>query len=160
MKITRPEVSLEGRYWDYTTPFAARGRIEGEPTGIGIDVVAGIQSGTSSYDTTGLSFLSVVYPKSIDDLSILGQLASTRTDIQFSARGGGTGTNGQALNHGVVVDTRRHMHRLLHLNRAEGWADVEPGLVLDDLNDLVRDSGWFFAPETSTSIPVARSRSA
>lgn len=72
-------------------------------------------------------------------------------DIPITARGGGTGTNGQALNRGVIVDTRRHMHRLLHLNASEGWADVEPGLVLEDLNAQIRHTGWFFAPETSTS---------
>ena len=71
--------------------------------------------------------------------------------IPLTARGGGTGTNGQALNAGVIVDTRRHMHRLLHLDLQEGWADVEPGMVLDDLNAQIRHSGWFFAPETSTS---------
>ena len=40
---------------------------------------------------------AVVYPKSVDDLALVGQLAATRPDIQFSARGGGTGTNGQSL---------------------------------------------------------------
>jgi len=63
VQITRPEVALEGRYWDYSTPFVERGRFEGEPTGIGVDVVAGMESGSSSYDTTGVSFLSIVYPK-------------------------------------------------------------------------------------------------
>lgn len=71
--------------------------------------------------------------------------------IPLTPRGGGTGTNGQSLNTGVVVDTRRHMHRLLHLDARDGWADVESGLVLDDLNAQIAESGWFFAPETSTS---------
>jgi FAD/FMN-containing dehydrogenase/ferredoxin len=71
--------------------------------------------------------------------------------ICITARGGGTGTNGQSLNRGVIVDLRRHMNRLLHLDAVEGWADVEPGMVLDDLNEQIRASGWFFAPETSTS---------
>ncbi len=71
--------------------------------------------------------------------------------IPLTARGGGTGTNGQSLNTGVVVDTRRHMHRLLGFDPRTGWADVEPGLVLDDLNAQIGASGWFFAPETSTS---------
>ena len=71
--------------------------------------------------------------------------------IALTARGGGTGTNGQSLNRGVIVDLRRHMHRLLALNTTEGWADVEPGMVLDDLNARIRPSGWFVAPETSTS---------
>lgn len=71
--------------------------------------------------------------------------------IAITARGGGTGTNGQSLNAGIVVDLRRHMNRLIAFDAEEGWADVEPGMVLDDLNEKVRPSGWFFAPETSTS---------
>ncbi|MBX3580641.1 MAG: FAD-binding oxidoreductase [Rhizobiaceae bacterium] len=68
-----------------------------------------------------------------------------------TARGGGTGTNGQSLNHGLIVDMRRHMNRLLEVNPAQAWADVEPGMVLDDLNEQLRPHGLFFAPETSTS---------
>ena len=71
--------------------------------------------------------------------------------IKVTARGGGTGTNGQSLNRGLIVDTRRHMNRLLALDPEAGWADVEPGMVLDALNEAIRPSGWFFAPETSTS---------
>lgn len=71
--------------------------------------------------------------------------------IGITARGGGTGTNGQSLNAGVIVDTRRHMTRILEVDAISGWADVEPGLVLDDLNEQLRPRGWFFAPETSTS---------
>lgn len=72
-------------------------------------------------------------------------------DVALTPRGGGTGTNGQALNRGLILDMRRHMHRVLQINATEGWADVEPGVVLDALNDALRPHGWFFAPETSTS---------
>lgn len=71
--------------------------------------------------------------------------------IALTPRGGGTGTNGQSLNRGVVLDMRRHMHRLLAVNVEERWADVEPGMVLDQLNEALRPAGLFFAPETSTS---------
>lgn len=71
--------------------------------------------------------------------------------VAITARGGGTGTNGQSLNRGLILDLRRHMNRLLVVNAAEGWAEVEPGMVLDDLNDHLRPHGLFFAPETSTS---------
>jgi long-subunit fatty acid transport protein len=63
VQITRPEISLEGRFWSYSTPYTERGRIEGDPTGIGVDVVAGLRGGTSSDDLTGVSFLSLVYPR-------------------------------------------------------------------------------------------------
>jgi FAD/FMN-containing dehydrogenase/Fe-S oxidoreductase len=71
--------------------------------------------------------------------------------LAVTARGGGTGTNGQSLNRGVILDMRRHMTRLLEVNITEAWAEVEPGIVLDDLNAQLRRHGLFFAPETSTS---------
>lgn len=72
-------------------------------------------------------------------------------DVALTARGGGTGTNGQSLNRGLILDMRRHMNRVLEINATEGWAEVEPGVVLDALNDALRPHGWFFAPETSTA---------
>ncbi len=95
----------------------------------------------------------IVAPRDGDDLVRLMAVieAPAFAGLAVTARGGGTGTNGQSLNRGVIVDMRRHMNRLLAFDAAEGWADVEPGMVLDQLNEQIRPSGWFFAPETSTS---------
>ncbi|MGV1988709.1 FAD-binding and (Fe-S)-binding domain-containing protein [Agrobacterium sp. 22-221-1] len=82
-------------------------------------------------------------------LDVMGQ--PQFADVAVTARGGGTGTNGQSLNTGVIVDLRRHMNGLIAIDEREGWADVQPGMVLDDLNEQIRETGWFFAPETSTS---------
>ncbi|MDB6178445.1 FAD-binding and (Fe-S)-binding domain-containing protein [Paracoccus sp. Z330] len=95
----------------------------------------------------------VVAPRSADDLVLLLRVLDQPrfSGLAVTARGGGTGTNGQALNRGIIVDMRRFMNRLVALNAQDGWAEVEPGMVLDDLNAQIRHSGWFFAPETSTS---------
>lgn len=95
----------------------------------------------------------IVAPRHAEDIVLLlGVLDRPACDgIALTARGGGTGTNGQSLNRGVVVDLRRHMNRLLAVDVLERWAEVEPGIVLDDLNDQLRPHGLFFAPETSTS---------
>ncbi|TWF47417.1 FAD-binding and (Fe-S)-binding domain-containing protein [Neorhizobium alkalisoli] len=95
----------------------------------------------------------VVAPQSTADVVVLIRVID-RPDfagLPLTARGGGTGTNGQSLNRGIVIDFRRHMSRLLDVNVAEQWADVEPGMVLDDLNEQLLPHGLFFAPETSTS---------
>lgn len=95
----------------------------------------------------------IVAPKDTADLHRLVKVMAQApfAHLPITARGGGTGTNGQSLNKGVIVDLKRHMHRLIAVNVAEGWADVEPGMVLDDLNEQLRPKGLFFAPETSTS---------
>jgi hypothetical protein len=62
-QLTRPEVSIEGRYWSYTTPFTRGGRLVGAPTGIGLDDTRGLRRGEDETDLTRLSFLALVYPK-------------------------------------------------------------------------------------------------
>lgn len=48
--------------------------------------------------------------------------------LTFSPRGG-TGTNGQSLNTGIVVDMSRHMNRILEINVEQGWVKVEAGVI-------------------------------
>jgi FAD/FMN-containing dehydrogenase/Fe-S oxidoreductase len=94
---------------------------------------------------------AVVFPKTIEDLSVLGQLANTHSGVTFSARGGGTGTNGQSLTQGIVVDMSRHMRAILEINTEESWVRVQSGVVKDQLNDFLKPYGFFFAPDLSTS---------
>jgi long-subunit fatty acid transport protein len=62
VQLSRSEVSVEFRRRDYSTPFTAGGRAQGAPTGWGIDTVDGIRTSRSNETTSGLSFLSFVYP--------------------------------------------------------------------------------------------------
>jgi len=93
----------------------------------------------------------VVLPKSVADLQVIGELASQFEDVAFSARGGGTGTNGQSLTSGIIVDVSRHMNNILEINPQERWVKVQAGVVKDQLNDALRPYGLFFAPDLSTS---------
>ena len=96
---------------------------------------------------------AVVYPASAADVATFVQLASSDEfkRVTFTPRGGGTGTNGQSLSEGVIVDVSRHMNRVVELNIAEGWVRVEPGVVLDQLNRYLEPHGVFFAPSLSPS---------
>ncbi len=96
---------------------------------------------------------AVVHPKTTSDVALLGKLSlhSDYERITFSPRGGGTGTNGQALTQGIVVDLSRHMNKVLEINKQEGWVRVQTGIVKDQLNDAIRQEGFFFSPELSTS---------
>lgn len=95
----------------------------------------------------------VIYPANENDLVILSQLADKTKyrDIVLSARGGGTGTNGQSLTDGIVVDISKHMNSILEINVEEQWVRVQTGVVKDQLNAALRPHGLFFAPELSTS---------
>ncbi|MCP4204120.1 MAG: hypothetical protein GY769_19570 [bacterium] len=79
-QIVRPEISIEGRAWSYSTPYVAGGRIFGEPSGTGLDSTPGLREGESSDDLTGLSFLSFVYPRKSRSLAFYRhQLANFET---------------------------------------------------------------------------------
>lgn len=96
---------------------------------------------------------AVIYPRHREDLQRLTRLISQPDwhSIVISPRGGGTGTNGQSLTDGIVVDLSRHMNRILEINAEEGWVRVEGGAVKDQLNAALKPHGLFFAPELSTS---------
>lgn len=96
---------------------------------------------------------AVVLPKNNQDVQLIGQIGSQKKydSVTFSPRGGGTGTNGQSLTKGIVVDLSRHMNKVLEVNQDEGWVRVQAGVVKDQLNDAVRPFGYFFSPDLSTS---------
>ncbi|MDH4055778.1 MAG: outer membrane protein transport protein [Gammaproteobacteria bacterium] len=62
VQLLKPEISIETRNWSHSIPYTASGRIEGVPSGIGLDVAPGIIKNEATYNTTGLSFLSLVWP--------------------------------------------------------------------------------------------------
>ncbi len=95
----------------------------------------------------------VVYPRDTADLQIIVRLSQEPEfqSIVLSPRGGGTGTNGQSLTDGLVVDTSKHMNKILEINAEEKWVRVQCGVVKDQLNAAIKPHGLFFAPELSTS---------
>ena len=95
----------------------------------------------------------VIQPRTKADIVLLAKTASEDQylTIKFSARGGGTGTNGQSLTPGVVVDLSKYMNKVLEINVDEKWVRVEAGVIKDQLNDYLRPHGFFFAPDLSTS---------
>src|SRR4051794_31824301 len=96
---------------------------------------------------------AVIHPRSIDDLVRIARAAAEPRfrDLVLAPRGGGTGTNGQSLTEGLVVDVSRHMNRILEINTEERWVRVQAGVVKDQLNTALAEHGLFFPPELSTS---------
>jgi FAD/FMN-containing dehydrogenase/Fe-S oxidoreductase len=96
---------------------------------------------------------AVVFPRSVDDLARIARLTADPrfSELKLAPRGGGTGTNGQSLTDGLVIDVSRHMNRILEINVEERWARVQAGVVKDQLNAALAKHGLFFPPELSTS---------
>ncbi len=89
---------------------------------------------------------AVIFPRSTADVVAAMRLldAPPFHTVSLTPRGGGTGTNGQTLTTGVVIDLSRHMARILALD--DQTVTVQPGVVLDDLNNYLKPHGVFFAP--------------
>lgn len=96
---------------------------------------------------------AVVYPRHIEDLQCIARLMDQPAFSQLAVtpRGGGTGTNGQSLTDGVVVDVSRHMNQILEIDVEKRQVRVQAGVVKDQLNAALKPHGLFFAPELSTS---------
>jgi FAD/FMN-containing dehydrogenase/Fe-S oxidoreductase len=94
--------------------------------------------------------LGVVVPRTGDDIIRTVGIAR-RHKTSITARGGGTSQAGQAIGAGLQVDTSKYLNRVLELNVDERWAWVEPGVVLDELNNHLKPHGLRFAPDISTA---------
>lgn len=96
---------------------------------------------------------AIVFPRSTADVILVMRFAAQDEfrSVTFTPRGGGTGTNGQSLNNGVVIDLSRYMNRILEINPEQGWVRAEAGVIKDQLNAYLKPYGYFFAPELSTS---------
>jgi FAD/FMN-containing dehydrogenase/Fe-S oxidoreductase len=106
-----------------------------------------------AYSTDSSNFRQVpigaVVPRSVE--AGAAALAVCRAhDAPVLSRGGGTSLAGQCTNTAVVIDWSKHCTALLSLDVAKRTCVVEPGIVLDDLNDLLGPHGLRFGPEPAT----------
>jgi len=93
---------------------------------------------------------AVALPKNKHDLKKLIAFA-TNNKMPLIPRAAGTSLAGQVVGKGIIVDISRYWGKIIELNIDEKWVKVEPGVILDELNQYLKPHGLFFAPETSTS---------
>ena len=93
--------------------------------------------------------LGVVYPLDHDDV-VAAMRVCAEHDAAVLARGSGTSLAGQACNVAVILDTRRHMNRILELDPVGRTARVQPGVILDDLRRAAELHGLTFGPDPAT----------
>ena len=94
--------------------------------------------------------LGVAYPRDADDIAAAVEIAG-RFGVPVLPRGAGTSLAGQTVGRAVVLDTSRHMNRLVGLDAEGMTARVQPGVIQDDLNKAAGAHRLMFAPDTSTS---------
>ena len=94
--------------------------------------------------------LGVVIPRSAEGVARAVEIAA-RHGVPITPRGGGTSQAGQSIGAGLVLDTSKHLNRVLEVNPDQRWARVEPGVVLDELNAHLRQHHLRFAPDVSSA---------
>jgi FAD/FMN-containing dehydrogenase/Fe-S oxidoreductase len=94
--------------------------------------------------------LGVVVPRNgADALRALQIAADAR--VPLLPRGAGTSQCGQTVGAALVIDNSKHLNALLELDVPGLTAWVEPGVVLDELNALLKPHGLWYPVDVSTS---------
>lgn len=91
----------------------------------------------------------VVVPRTVE-AGIQAVEVCRRHRAPVTSRGGGTSLAGQSCNVAVIVDWSKYCNRLLSVDAKSGTCVVEPGIVLDDLNDQLSEHGLMFGPRPAT----------
>ncbi|MEM1045322.1 MAG: FAD-linked oxidase C-terminal domain-containing protein [Pseudomonadota bacterium] len=92
----------------------------------------------------------VVVPKNANDVAAALAIAGEE-GLAVTARGGGTSQCGQTVNESLIVDTSKHLNRILELDLDGRRAVVEPGVVLDELNRVLKPYGLWYPVDVSTA---------
>jgi len=92
----------------------------------------------------------VVIPRSVEDIQATLQIAR-EFEIPVTPRGGGTSQCGQTVNRGLIIDNSRHLNKLVSLDVDNRRCVVEPGIVLDELNRLLKPHGLWCPVDVSTA---------
>jgi FAD/FMN-containing dehydrogenase/Fe-S oxidoreductase len=91
----------------------------------------------------------VAYPRHADE--IIAALAVARElGVPIVPRGAGTSIAGNAIGTGIVLDTSKHLRRVLAIDPEARTARVEPGTVLDEITRAAAGHGLRFGPDPST----------
>jgi FAD/FMN-containing dehydrogenase/Fe-S oxidoreductase len=105
------------------------------------------------YSTDGSNYrqvpIGLVVPRDADDV-VLAVAACRKYGAPVLSRGAGTSLAGQCCNVAVVLDFTKYMNKILELNPKQGFARVQPGVVLDTLRTQAEAFKLTFAPDPST----------
>lgn len=91
--------------------------------------------------------LGVVRPRGVADVVACVEYAAENS-IPIHARGAGTGVAGESLGPGLMIDFSSHMRRVLEIK--DDTVRFQPGLVLAQLNNHLKNHHRLFGPDPAT----------
>lgn len=130
-----------------------RDRIASDLRALGLDDVRFGESERLLYATEASIYqvepVGVVVLRTPEDAVKVVRYAAERK-LPILPRGGGTSLNGQAVNEAIILDFSAHCRGITSVDRAAKRCRVEPGVVLDQLNEHLKPMGLMFAPDPNT----------
>ncbi len=88
---------------------------------------------------------ALVRPANAEEIAAIMKLAN-REMVPVTPRGAGSGLSGGAVPlHGGIVLMCDRMNRILEIDEANMMVVVEPGVVTNEINEVIADKGLFFA---------------
>ncbi len=94
--------------------------------------------------------LGVLLPKSVDDIQAAIEEAK-KFGVPILVRGAGTSLAGSAVGAALVIDTSRHLDRIIAVDPQARTATIEPGVVLENLNRALARRGLMVGPDPASS---------
>jgi len=94
--------------------------------------------------------VAVVVPRTIEDVQKVVKYAFDH-QVPVIPRGGASGLAGQAVGFGIVLDCAKYLNKIVEVNPGNDWVRVEPGVLLDDLNQSLSSLGKLFPPDPASS---------
>ncbi len=93
--------------------------------------------------------IGVVIPRSVEEVIATVSVCAAQ-GVPVLPRGGGTSLAGQTVGHAVVVDTTRHLDRIVEINPEQRYVRCQPGVVLDHLNAALQPHGLMLGPDPAS----------
>ncbi|MDH3284922.1 MAG: FAD-binding oxidoreductase, partial [Acidobacteriota bacterium] len=94
--------------------------------------------------------VGVVVPRHAEDVVCAIQIAAEH-GVPLLPRGAGTSQCGQTVGRALVLDGTKYLAAVRSFEPVGRTISVEPGIVLDTLNDFLEPHGLFFPIDVSTS---------
>ena len=92
----------------------------------------------------------VVFAESREDIVAVMKFAYAR-DIPVTTRGAGVGYVGGCVPlHGGIALSVARMNRITELAPGDGVVVTEPGVITGDIQDAVRELGWYYPPDPAS----------
>src|SRR5947199_3462693 len=85
--------------------------------------------------------VGVAFPKTAQQASLVIRAAAD-AGLSVTPRGAGTSLVGNAIGEGLIVDFSRHNRQVTELDLEKSSVRVGSGVVLDQLNDILKPQGF------------------